>query len=312
MSVIVLFLSLGSVEEKFGKKVCDEEIAALQDAEILLVDNNTLAQCAQCPFLRVNDKGAISGEISYSPQVHSAEPPSGVSVYERRPWCDKKGATGQRKPSVFDRKVSREAYLAVGDLFGVEGAAASCECKESVALPLSPPTPPSSRESPLRCAGPSARQECGDLRHRPQELDAPVPWKACRAQFAALASGVKGVKGLAGGLPLRRVRIKGPLRRGKKPAHFASAWNHRKKSRRRNEHGRPHRKHWRPRGEPRMKRTHSYLPPPRLQEDGEQLSHTSSVWPPPKLVQVAITACYDGGGMQSALYQAEPATASCC
>lgn len=41
---IVFCLSLGAVEEEYGKKVFDEEIASLQDAEVLLVDNNILAE----------------------------------------------------------------------------------------------------------------------------------------------------------------------------------------------------------------------------------------------------------------------------
>ncbi|KAG0711340.1 hypothetical protein GWK47_020802 [Chionoecetes opilio] len=157
-----------------------------------------------------------------------------------------------------------------------------------------------------------------------QELDAPVSWKACRAQVAALASGVKGWKdlggglrgrkgrkGLVGGMMPRRVRVKGPLWKGKKPAHFASAWNHRKR-RRRSERGRPHSKRGRPPSARMTKRAHLYLPPPRFRGVDEQLSYSCSVWPPPKLVQVAVTACYDGGGMHRARYQAEPATACCC
>ncbi|MPC34977.1 hypothetical protein E2C01_028384 [Portunus trituberculatus] len=34
----------GTVEEKYNKKVYDEEITALQDAEVLLVDINILAE----------------------------------------------------------------------------------------------------------------------------------------------------------------------------------------------------------------------------------------------------------------------------
>ncbi|KAG0716718.1 hypothetical protein GWK47_009036 [Chionoecetes opilio] len=193
-------------------------------------------------------------------------------------------------------------------------------------VPLPLPTPPSSRESRSRRAGPRARQECGDLRHRPRELDVPVSWKACRARVAALASGVKGLvgglrgvkglrgrKGLAGGLTPRRMRVKSPLWKGEKPAHFASAWNHRKKRRRRrSERGRPHSKRGRPPSARMTKWTHPYPPLPRFRGVDEQLSYSCSVWPPPKLVQVAVTACYDGGGKQRARYQAEPATACCC
>ncbi|KAG0729882.1 hypothetical protein GWK47_029419 [Chionoecetes opilio] len=182
----------------------------------------------------------------------------------------------------------------------------------------------SSRESRPRRAGPRARQYCGDLRHRPRELDAPVSWKACRARVAALASGVKGLvgglrgvkglrgrKGLVGGLTPRRVRVKSPLWKGKKPAHFALAWNHRQKRRRRSERGRPQRKRGRS-PSARMKSTDPYSPLPRFRGVDEQLSYSCSVWPPPKLVQVAVTACYDGGGLHRARYQAEPATACCC
>ncbi|KAG0727424.1 hypothetical protein GWK47_034741 [Chionoecetes opilio] len=225
--------------------------------------------------------------------------------------------------------------LIVKDESGVASAAASVreyatgervvECKESVALPLSLSTPPSSREPPPRRAGPRARQECGDVRHRPRELDAPVSWKACRARVAALASGVKGLrsrkglvgglrgrKGLVGGLTPRRVRVKSPLWKGKKPAHFASAWNNQKKRRRRSERGRPHSKRGRPPSARMTKWTHPYPPLPRFRGVDEQLSYSCSVWPPPKLVQVAVTACYDGGGLHRARYQAEPATACCC
>ncbi|KAG0725117.1 hypothetical protein GWK47_039225 [Chionoecetes opilio] len=174
------------------------------------------------------------------------------------------------------------------------------------------------RSTPRLPAPPSSPQRraaafCGHSGRRgPSEFGGKMSGRACRARFAALASGRKGVKGLAGGLPPRRVRIKRPLWKGKRPAHFALVWNHGKKRRRRGERGKPRSKQWRPR-RARMKRTSSYLPLPHLQEDGEQLSHTCSVWPPTKLLQVAVTACYDGGGMhRRALYQAEPATACCC
>lgn len=48
---IVFCLSLGAVEEEYGKKVFDEEIASLQDAEVLLVDNNILAEVWKLYFV---------------------------------------------------------------------------------------------------------------------------------------------------------------------------------------------------------------------------------------------------------------------
>ncbi|KAG0724249.1 hypothetical protein GWK47_040960 [Chionoecetes opilio] len=130
--------------------------------------------------------------------------------------------------------MSEQKNLAVGDMSEHVASAGAAACDPVVGVIVKDESvgesAAASRESRPRRAGPSARQECGDLRQRPQELDAPVSWKACWAQFATLASGVKGVKGLvgglrgkkgpkglAGGLTPRRVRVKSPLWEDKKP-----------------------------------------------------------------------------------------------
>ncbi|KAG0728658.1 hypothetical protein GWK47_003676 [Chionoecetes opilio] len=109
--------------------------------------------------------------------------------------------------------------------------------------------------------------------------DGKAAWRACRARLAALASSVRVRKGLAVGLPPRR------MWKGKRPAYFTSAWGHPKKGRRRGERWKPRDQKWRP-PRARMKEASPYLPLLLYQEDGER-----NGWPPPKLWQVD-----DGGG----------------
>ncbi|KAG0710003.1 hypothetical protein GWK47_002601 [Chionoecetes opilio] len=228
--------------------------------------------------------------------------------------------------------MSEQKNLAVGDMFGRVASAGAAACDPVVGVIVKDESGGESAAAACECeltrvSASSCGPECTSGMWR-------LATQAAGAGCACVVEGLSGPSRGAGERRRRqeepwwwparqkrqekpcwgpggRVRVKDPLWKGKKPAHFASAWNHRKKRRRRIERGKLHRKHWRPRSA-RTKKAHLYLPPPRFREDGKQLSHTCNVWPPPKLVQVAVTACYDGGGMHRALYQAEPATVCCC
>ncbi|KAG0729683.1 hypothetical protein GWK47_029821 [Chionoecetes opilio] len=107
-------------------------------------------------------------------------------------------------------------------------------------------------------------------------------------------------KGRAGGLTLRQVRTKHPRLKAGRPPRLKKGHKCGERRKSRSQQGRPRRA--------RMKKMAPYLPLLRRQEDGERRG-----WPPPpKLWQVAVTACYDGGRHRRAFYQAVPAAARCC
>ncbi|KAG0720037.1 hypothetical protein GWK47_049317 [Chionoecetes opilio] len=222
----------------------------------------------------------VSVEIKAAPSGGSSEAALPEYVAAMEDSCLLGGATG----ACIDlgrrtvRVCSEEEPLLPGDAPAAATAVRANRplCQEETEQRSAPPLPASPSSPQGRAA------VCGHSGRRGSSLyDGKAAWRACWAPFTALARGVKGRKGLAGGLPPRR------MRKGKRPAHFASAWGHPKKSRRRGERGKPHSQQRRPR-RARMKKSSPYLPLLRYQEDGER-----SGWPPPQLWQVAVTACYD-------------------
>ncbi|KAG0725647.1 hypothetical protein GWK47_038219 [Chionoecetes opilio] len=237
----------------------------------------------------------VSVEIKAAPSGGSSEAALPEYVAAMEDSCLLGGAAGAcielGRRTV--RVCSEEVPLLPGDAPAAATAVRANRplCQEETERRSAPPLP----ASPSSPQGHAA--VCGHSGRRGSSLDdGKAAWRACWAPFAALVRGVKGRKGLAGGLPLRR------MRKGKRPAQFASAWGHPKKGRRRGERRKPRSQQGRPR-RARMKESSPYLPLLRYQEDGER-----SGWPPtPKLWQVD-----DGGGRLRRAFYPTGGTARCC